>query len=132
MKRPAEAADCLGCPTGWTMGDLLCKRCANAVHAVQPTLYDRWITVRSAAQTDPEMVATEAYRRGLIVGTAQLISKQREAQQEAWRARKASTPNKNRRTWRHEITPLGEAVLNSGKQPQTTANNRQPSSTPQL
>lgn len=93
-KRPEHATDCPGCKTGWVTGELLCPRCARNVQVSQPILYDAWMSARAALYGDPDKmppsgpegwVAIEAYRRGLIVGTALVISSAIGKQLATWR-----------------------------------------------
>jgi hypothetical protein len=88
MNRPSHAADCPGCKTGWTTGELLCRLCAYAVHEKDATLFGSWLRARAAlhAEAPPPLppgddgwAAIEAFRRGLLVGTAQILSREREA-----------------------------------------------------
>lgn len=102
-KRPAHATDCPGCNIGCVSGELLCPRCMNAVHAAQPTYYDAWMSARAVLdqrKEDTAAAASEAFRRGLIVGTAIVLHR----------------PCSNRRNWHYQITAKGHALLD-GKQP---------------
>jgi hypothetical protein len=77
-RRPEHAADCPGCLTGWVDGALLCPRCQAAVHATNAELYPMWMKARALSVNTPtktEYIAMEAYRRGLIVGTALLVKR---------------------------------------------------------
>ena len=98
-KRPEHATDCPGCDTGWTASGLLCKQCENAVNTSNPILYPQWLEARhflDAVGTDapsrpsgPEgWAAIEAFRRGLIVGTARVLSSARAAQHAIWGKKK--------------------------------------------
>lgn len=90
-QRPEHATDCPGCDTGWCVSALLCPMCTNAVTTSNPELYDRYLSAWAEKARFPghiEAIATEAYRRGLVVGTARVLNAQRIAQRDAWRQKK--------------------------------------------
>lgn len=104
MKRPEHAADCPGCKTGWVVYSLLCGICTKAVQAKRPSIFDSWREAKEALQkSEPPpappggygWAAVEAFRRGVIVGTALLLSEQREAESIQWNAKRAQ-----RKQWR--------------------------------
>jgi len=111
-QRPEHAADCPGCDTGWVFGDLLCPRCTNNVNTAQPDYYPSWLSARAelysthpTVPSGPEgWAAIEAYRRGLIVGTARAMH---------------TPPNSNRRDWHYVITPAGHRALDAATKKDT-------------
>lgn len=91
MNRPEHAADCPGCDTGWTTGELLCPRCEDAVHKADPSMYPLYLEARnfhsireqtSGQNEDGQRLTKQAfekhaYTRGVIVGAARILSIQR-------------------------------------------------------
>lgn len=102
-KRPEHATDCPGCDTGWTASGLLCPLCESTVNTAQPDLYLKWMDHRAKHAellndddggpnhydlTHAE-ACLEAFYRGVIIGTARVLSAARAAEQAAWKERKA-------------------------------------------
>jgi len=99
-KRPDHATDCPGCDTGWCVDTLLCPMCVAAVGTSTPLLMESWISARGELSLFPgnvSVIAQEAFRRGLVVGTARVCSAQRAAQRDEW-LRMRSQRKKSRRT----------------------------------
>lgn len=105
-KRPEHAQDCPGCDTGWTVGDLLCPLCMNAVNTGQPDLYPKWTSHRAnhlellgdddGHPSHLGLVNAEAclehFYRGVIIGTARVLSAVRAAQHAAWKKKRSVKP----------------------------------------
>lgn len=71
-KRPPDATDCPGCPSGWVFNVILCPACIDRVMIAVPQAYEEWLKSRAAyykAKT-PETIANEAYWRGIMHGSA--------------------------------------------------------------
>lgn len=78
-KRPEHATDCPACD-GWIGGaDLLCMQCSDRVCKDHAQLVRDWLDARARSASAPsvEHLAREAYRRGLVVGTAMLLFQKR-------------------------------------------------------
>ena len=98
-KRPEHATNCPGCETGWTASGLLCPLCESAVNTGQPDLYPKWMGHRARhsellndddgnpAHLDLVHAETcaEHFFRGVIIGTARVLSAARNAQRASWR-----------------------------------------------
>lgn len=101
-QRPEHAQDCPGCDTGWTASGILCKRCTDAVNAFNAGLYPAFMGHRaeyarlvandSGGLVDMELAANEAgreaYFRGVIIGTAIVLTAQRNERHAAWMEKK--------------------------------------------
>lgn len=96
--RPAHADDCPGCDTGWTASGILCMRCTDAVNFFNAGLfpafmkhraeYARIVANDSGGLVDIELASLEAcrevYFRGVIIGTAIVLTAQRNERHAAW------------------------------------------------
>ena len=106
-QRPEHAQDCPACDKGWTASGILCMRCTDAVIEFDAGLYPAFmkhraeharlvahdaggLAIMELAQAE---ACLEAYFRGVIVGTARVLSEARTQQHAAWQQQK-----KNRRT----------------------------------
>lgn len=102
-KRPEHATDCPGCETGWTASGLLCSLCESAVNTGQPDLFPEWMKRRArhtallqdndVKPVNPYLINSEAcaehFYRGVIIGTARVLSAARAAQHASWRRKKS-------------------------------------------
>ena len=83
---PLDANDCPGCDAGWVMAELLCPRCDSRVQRHCPDLVSDWLEARVdafggkagklemlPARAAFDLIASEAFYRGVLVGTARVL-----------------------------------------------------------